>query len=100
MLLRVFFFSAVDVLAALCLGKELIDKNLVGPRDSVWAVWRREKSVVSYVRSVDTASTELYRRPCFECFVTTVIFIKSAIKCLYIPFGLSFFLLPSLLSPH
>jgi hypothetical protein len=31
-LFRVFFFSAVDVLAALCPGKELIDKRFVGPR--------------------------------------------------------------------
>jgi len=30
-LFRVFFFSAVDVLAALYPGKELIDKGLVGP---------------------------------------------------------------------
>ena len=31
-LFRIFFFSAVDVSATLCPGKELIDKRLVGPR--------------------------------------------------------------------
>ena len=61
MLFRVFFFSAVDPLAALCLGKELIEKRLVGPR-SRSVRFGEEKNLVSFVRSVGTASTELYRR--------------------------------------
>ena len=74
MLLRVFFFSAVDALYVLCPGKELIDKRPVGPRGRS-ARFGEEKNIVSFVRSVDAASTELYRRPGFERFVTTVIYI-------------------------
>jgi len=56
---RVFFFLAVDALAALCRGKELTDKRPVGPR-SRSARFGEEKNILSFVRSVDAASTELY----------------------------------------
>jgi hypothetical protein len=96
-LFRVFLFLAVDALASLCPGKELIDKRLIGPR-SRSGRFGEENHLASFARSVGTASTELYRRPSFERFVTTFIYIKLVIKCLYISFGLFFYCLRFCLS--